>query len=435
MYKSVWLRYILIGACILLFVPVFIETLNFLSTNGNTDLKCRAIASRVQAAGKDPYFYKWNPADGEYLLDPNDNPRIDVNGNVVTPAMLWLLLPIHALHFETTQLVFFAIQYLAMAGIFFFLFLNYKRSAILPFAIVFISLICSNIWVMHVERGQVYILFTLFFTICWWLYTQQATRYIFLSGFLAGLTIFFRPFAMVLGAGFVLSWKKHWIYGMITGVLFGLLIFVAPKPSTWQQYLTAMTTYQHLQMNPGANVANPVFNEIPKVVEGKSNYNIATQFQVHSFTGINQYATRFHFPYTPAISMLVYGLTCLSLIALFLWRQRRYPFSINQIFLFGLLLYFLTEYIIISPRSAYNAIQWIFPAFLIIQSRLTDTKLVILTTLSLLLLNGAILNHSRIAGLGEPMLLVILCYATFTREPLNPNAKWEKPQSILPAQS
>lgn len=435
MYKSVWLRYILIGACILLFVPVFIETLNYLSSNGSTDLKCRAIASRVQAAGKDPYFYKWNPADGEYLLDPNDDPKIDVNGNVVTPAMLWLLLPVHALHFKTTQFVFFAIQYLALAGIFFFLFRNYGKSAILPFAIVFTTLICSNIWVMHVERGQVYILFTLLFTIIWWLYTQQATRYIFLSGFLAGLTIFLRPFALVLGAGFILSWKKHWIYGMITGVFFSLLIFVAPKPSTWQQYLAAMTTYQHLQMNPGSNVANPVFHQIPKVVEGKSNYYIATEFQVHSFTGLNRYASRFNFPYTPATSIAIYAITCLTLAGLFLWRQRRAAFSINQLFLFGLLLYFLTEYIIISPRSAYNAIQWIFPAFLIIQSRLSNPRLVILTTISLLLLNGAILNHSRIAGLGEPMLLLILCYATFTREPLNPNAKWEKPHSILPAQS
>lgn len=430
-----WLRYILIGACILFFIPVFIETLNYLSSNGSTDLKCRAIASRLQAAGKDPYFYKWHPADGEYFLDPNDSPGIDVNGNVVTPAMLWLLLPVHALHFKTTQVLFFAIQYLAVAGIFFFLFLNYRKSAILPFSIVFISLICSNIWVMHVERGQVYILYTLLFTICWWLYTLQATRYIFLSGFLSGLTIFFRPFAAVLGAGFVLSGKKHWTFGMITGILFGLLIFVAPKPSTWQQYLSAMTTYQHLQMHGGPNVDNPVFHSIPKVVEGKSNYNIATEFQVHSFTGLSKYARRFHFPYTPAISMLVYAFTCLTLTCLFLWRQRRAPFSVNQLFLFGLLLYFLTEYIIISPRSAYNAIQWIFPAFLIMQSRITIPNLVILTTLSLLLLNGAIINHSRIAGIGEPMLLVILCYATFTREPLNPNAKWEKPHSILPAQN
>lgn len=206
--------------------------------SGGTDLRNRVVGSRLMGRGYSPYFYKWHPADGERLLDPNDIRERLVNGNTVTPAVLTVMYPLTFPDYPQIRFIWTTIELLTVLAIIWMMLSRFRgNSPLTAAAIVILGIWAGDYWFMHVERGQIHIFYILFFASMYFIYTSKWNYAEFISGFIGGLFIFFRPFASMIVLGFLLQGKIKWLKGWVTGIGTGLLIFVAPHPAVWKDYL------------------------------------------------------------------------------------------------------------------------------------------------------------------------------------------------------
>lgn len=418
MNKANIIRLLVIALLFLLFLPVLKQSWHYTQDNGAVDLRCRVVGARLLSHGEDPYFYKWKPADGDYYLDPNDSPARLVNGNVSTPGMLWLFSPLYSLHYNTIHLIWLALQYLSLAACFALLLKQFRpQYKLIPLGLLLLGLFTSGNWLMHVERGQIYIFYALLLTLIWWLY-QKGTRYsVFISGFLTSVFIFLRPFALVICAGMLFTRSRQWFAGTITGMFTCFMLFVLPAPSAWEQYFAAMKEYQRISMSKGAVITANEIPTIPSIIEGSAVLQNYSHFQTHALSAFYVYASRLHLPYTPTISLLLFSLIVLALCMAFYFRQRQQPVSTTEIFLLCWLLYWSAEWLMISPRGPYNIVQWIFPLFLVLSARLFQPVFIIMIVTALVLQHNLLFSHPLAAAAGELLLAAAVLFAIFTKVP------------------
>ncbi|HVK48629.1 MAG TPA: glycosyltransferase family 87 protein [Pseudobacter sp.] len=432
MNKANITRLLVITLLILLFLPVLKQSWDDTQNNGAVDLRCRVVGARLLTNGQDPYFYKWKPADGEYFLDPNDQFTRRVNGNVSTPGMLWLLSPLYSLNYNTIHILWLIFQYLALAACFALLLQQLPRQyRLMPLALVSLGLFTSGNWLMHVERGQIYIFYALLFSLIWWLYQKGSRFSIFFSGFLTAVFIFLRPFALIICAGMLFTRSRQWFAGTVTGMLTCLILFVSPAPSAWKQYFAAMKEYQHITLTKETVITGTEKPVIPAIIEGSAVLQNHSHFQTFALPSFYIYANRLHIPYTPAISIMLLGLTTLALCIAFYFRQRAELISTSHIFLLCWLLYWSAECLMISPRGPYNFVQWIFPLLLVLRTRSFQPAFVIAIASGLILQHSLLFSHALIAATGELILAATVLFAIFTKEPTT-IPKWVKPHPPSP---
>jgi hypothetical protein len=82
-----------------------------------------------------------------------------------------------------------------------------RNFPLFPAAIVILGLLSSDYWFHMMERGQITIFYSLFFASMYYLYTDKSKYAEYISGFLGGLFIFFRPFAVFVALGFLIHGK------------------------------------------------------------------------------------------------------------------------------------------------------------------------------------------------------------------------------------
>jgi hypothetical protein len=360
-------RNIAILITVLLTIILAAKSLYFTVNYGGTDLRCRIVGSRLTNTHKSPYSYKWNAADGERYLDPNDQRDRTINGNVATPAILYAINPLAQLPYKNIRLIWTIIQFAVIA---ISLWLLYKAdkstnlpSYLSPVIIIILSFVCSDLWLYNIERGQVYTLYVLFFSLIYWTYTKSWKFSRFLSGFISGVFVFFRPTAILFLAGFLIKRQYKFVAGALAGIVIGGALFVLPNLSHWKQYGRAMDDFSKYYTGHGVPVSSsPV--EIPSIVEGTNNMTIYRDFTSGGMGTLYDYVSKVGIPLDTTKSIILFFVVIGLLSFFFLKGTAAEENSTDELFLFGFLLYILSEIFIIAPRAGYSVIQWIFPLFI-----------------------------------------------------------------------
>jgi hypothetical protein len=395
-----------------------IMSFHYSEVSGGTDLRNRIVGARAMGKGYSPYFYKWNPADGERLLDPNDQPARLVNGNTVTPAMLYILYPLSFLNYSAIRLIWTILQILAAILIVWMMLRRYEGDSPLTSAgIVVLGLLASDYWFMHIDRGQVYVFFALLFSFVYYTYTAKWKNARFISGFIAGLFIFLRPFAGIIGLGFLLHGKMNWVRGCIMGVITGTIFFVLPNPAVWQDYFRAMKEYgnEYLAKGPVIQTAKESVN-LP-AIEGVKNLTVFGHFDVTSMPPVSGFLIKLGFYYSAFSSYLLCGFMLLILSIFFSWMKSHS--TTVKLFLFSYLVYMIPSLFLLNWPGPYNLIEWAFPLFLIVQHiQQRSIQMILLLTALLFLHNDPFPFHFQ-ALCAEIILFLLLMYIIFSKPKVN----------------
>jgi hypothetical protein len=405
-------RYIII--CITLGFVALTVAKSFLlaKQHGLVDLRTRIVGTRLITTEHSPYFYKWDRADGERYLDPIDEAGRLVNGNVVTPATMMVMYPLSKLDYPRIAIIWTALQLLAGFIIIYLLFRQKTISVtITQSALIVLGLICSDYWFYNIESGQIYIFYTLFFAAMYKAYISTWKHNHFISGFIGGLFIFFRPVVAIFGLSFLLHWKPKWIIGCIAGAGVGFLVFVLPQWSLWQDYLAAMQAYSNEIFGTAQPITNVVEPLKPDIIEGAANLRIYSELDLGRLDILYHFFQRFGITITYAHCVILLLVAVLGL-SFFFYRQRKSSSPV-KLFLFGFLLYMVAELFMPAPRQVYNVIQWLFPLSLIyLYSKKNIPVLVILIT-GLLLLHHFPFPFAQQGKLAELIFLGLTFYCIY----------------------
>jgi hypothetical protein len=371
---------------ILLFLTIA-KGFNYTNKFGGTDLRCRTVGSRLLGTDKSPYFYKWDSSGGEFYLDPNDTPTRPVNGNVSTPAMLYMVYPVSILPYTLVRWTWMVLQFfIAFFALFLILKGSPNQAKLKAAIIVTVGLVCTDIWLLHIERGQVYIIYVLFFAMMYWLFNSTWKHGEFFSGLTGGLFFFFRPLSVVVSLGFLLQRRIKWILGYGIGLIFGGLVFVLPSSSLWREYFKAMNEYTNITMGKGQKIDPPRELIKPVIIEGQQNLGEYISPNIQHLKPIYEGLKNLGIIISKKQSILLYSAVLVILCFPLLRRKKALP--PYKLFLLGFISYFAAELFLVAPRSGYSVIEWIFPVTLIcLQPRLNKKILILLITGLLLIHN------------------------------------------------
>ncbi len=159
------------GWLLLLITIIFLpQWQHFDSLINNTiapDLLLRTIGSRLQTAEMPMYQYQWQQGDPVEWLNLYPDLRVGLNGVISTPFTLWLLKPISTLNYCDLKIIW---SYLQEFFLFASVWLSCKIFQKLINQIVFLILasiffIYDTKWLLHLYNGQIYIVYTFFFSL------------------------------------------------------------------------------------------------------------------------------------------------------------------------------------------------------------------------------------------------------------------------------
>jgi len=379
---------------------------------GGIDLRQRVVAARVLDSRESPYFFKWSPGQSERLIDENVRKYLDINGVTVAPGGLYVQQLFSLLNYPLLRIAWSVFQYLLIITIFIYFLCNEKVSANNKFLIVSIGgiyFLCSPIWYLNIERGQIYILYAFLFSSIFFLYQARQKFLEFISGLLIAIAIYCRPTFAVLLIPLILFYKRAPIFGFICAAI-PLLFHAISHLSLWKDYFTAVETFTGFRKIPASfSESNVIY---PAVIEGAKNLGLyKNDFICGGLRPLDQWFVLFHFQPASWFYVLCYIISAIGLIIIFrkiLWQRNFF-----SIFLFSFLLYMLAEYILPAPRGAYNLIQWILPVLLMLAANFRNRYYVIFVITGLSFINGFPFYFPFVHDVGE--LILIFCLLHFIR--------------------
>lgn len=381
-------RYIILGITSVFVMLTILKSFILTNQYGGADLRTRVVASRLITTPYSPYFYKWNPDDGPLYLDPLDVKARKVNGNVVTPAVLIAMYPLSKLSYPVIHMLWTVLLILTGLATVYMMCKNIdSNTTVIASSFMLLGLVCSEIWLYNIERGQMYIFYAFLFAIMYRCYNSTWKYNAFMSGFIGGFFILFRPFAIVLGLPFLLHGKWKWVLGCLTGFLIGCAIFVLPRPGLWQDYYYAMQEYVQEHFAGGPVQASPdELSDKPTMIEGMTNLTEYSDFNVARLETAHQYLKKVGITINETHSLILYAITVLVL-GLFFFRLRKKHSTASTLFLFGFLLFILAELFSATDRGAYNLVMWLFPLSIVCVQARYNTPVLIILALGLLFLH------------------------------------------------
>jgi hypothetical protein len=363
-----------------------------LSNLGN-DLRNRIVGSRLLLTDYSPYYYRWQQGHDIKLLDPFDTVKLrKVNGCTIPPSMLLLYLPIAKINdYKVITKVWFFIEYLSIIYMFFLFFRKtkgfYKKS--LLFSAVFFFTIISS-WHYHVSSGQLYILYPVFLTITYQVYSSKLKNKSIITGILLSIFSFLRfPFALSF-IPFLFNKNKKVLIGGFYGFLLSIVILTSfTKMSHWQDFFKAMKDWDKWNMEYlDITMKNTPIDEknahypYPKKMEGVN--TIKTSPKIYSTDYSIQHLVKFFFDYVIDAKILILSFFMFSSMILFLLRKKIMDLNDVEIFLFAAFLIIFSEEFFPARRLNYYFIEWIFPISLLISNLKNNIKSIYCSALILI---------------------------------------------------
>jgi hypothetical protein len=390
---------------------------------GGIDLRTRVVGTRVFLAGKDPYFFNWKPGMPDTLLDPLVEPNAKGSRLTVPPSVLLLHAPFANQTYFQQKIIWLGIQWLSLILIILIFALTSKslRHLYLIF-IVSLFFIYSFFWRFHVERSQLYILYTCLLALSWVTYRARNNLLKYLSGLTLGFTICLRPPAIFVLIPFIVHRRLSMLVGAALGILLGLALPVSLSGlSIWNSYASSMKNItQHLSIHKipdNINAGNTIIKNEPylKIIEGlnvaSQNNNIPAVNTALQKNLMNLGLDNIH-ELQNSILILYLILFCIFLI-----KNHRKLINSNLIFLQGIVAYLIVEFIIPSPRYSYNDVQWLLPLLLILNEikeiRFLTSQATILLIISLFLCVGAFLWIPKFLLISIFMMTIYVVSTTY----------------------
>ncbi len=392
----------------LLFIGSIVKSTYYTINYGGVDLRQRIVGARMISHDQSPYFGKWSPGQSERLMDPNLNRHDSINGVTVAPGTLYILYLFSGLSYFLIRILWALFQYILIGYIFLYFFSRTEASK--KFLLVFICsvfFLSSSIWFLHIERGQVYILYAFFFTLLYQLYCRQKKLAFFFAGFLLAFAIYCRPTFIVLLIPFLFI-KNRWLFIGFICCGFLLMIDVYFHFNWWRDYSIAMSVFTGFT-NEAA--ANPIVQQFPKVIEGMDNLTkYKTDFSCGGIKPIHIWIENFIMA-SSYLYLTIYAFVVILLVLIFKNKLQQYKPA--SLFLFGFALYIIAEYIMPAPRGAYNLIQWIFPVLLLLKENFLTPLRLVLLMFALCLVTNYPYYLPFLQDLGELILLFCLLGSLF----------------------
>jgi len=381
----------------ILIFSIIIATLGFITDFKNTfkyggmDLRNRVIGARLLIDGADPYYHKWDETMSERFLDPHDCPLAPVNRVTVPPTVLTLHSIIASLHYKIQRIIWFIFQWvLFLLSLVLFsksTKLKYKSKLIWIIGLFFIS--GSYYWRLHVEKGQIYILYVFLITLSFWLSQQNFKTSSFLSGFFIGLTASLRPPVIFMSIPLFIYKKWKLLLGNIIGLMMGLSSsFILGNISVWKKYSSAMQIWGKIHLGIISR-RHDGFSQIS--AEGLDNLTILADIPLHDSSLQYVFKTFLGISLSSNLLIIFLGFSILF-FSIFMYNSRNKHVSIGNVFLIGITLVFLCEFFIPAARLSYNDIIWLIPLSLIIINY--DLIKLLLNPVSVLLLLSIIFSTS-----------------------------------------
>lgn len=359
------------------------------------DLRNRVVGSRLQADGKSPYFYQWNPQDGSRYYDPPVILNTTFSPNTATPFFNSIFSPVANFSQHAISFYWLVFQYLAMlmlVGILFLLQTNkFKRYAILVSATL---LLYSNTWLNLIETGQYYLLMSLLIALIYFCLKKYQTNAFWLlpAGLFVAFLIGIKPttglLLLPLCIYFFYSKTKLGHIGLFFSPLIIITIFCVAnsrQQSLWSSYFSFVdkNIEWHLQTNTPQKII--LKDSAYTILEGWD-YN-KVEFEKKRTP---QYSKRENgnifllFPKQFTVAQkkaLLSSLLLVCCIVLTFFFVKRGEIDINSVFFFAIVLLLLSDFLMPVFRHQYYAVQWFFPALLFVAINKNKQAMVLIFTL------------------------------------------------------
>jgi hypothetical protein len=359
---------------------------------GGIDLRTRVVGARVLLDGEDPYFFNWRPGMPDTLVDPQVQPNAKNSRLTVTPTALILHLPFAKNTYLSQKILWLIFQWIAFSTII-IIFLIQSNSLGKSYLIWILSVFFaySFFWKLHIERSQLYIFYVALLSISLFIYEKGNPILRNLSGLIIGFTICLRPTVALVLLPFIFRRKWSVCFGSAFGIVLGFLIpILSSGVFIWESYFFSMgdvAKYLGAHKVSGIDFGDSITGYIyPNVIEKLNFVSLSKDIpdtnsslqNVLMMTGLDETH------YIQGIIVLLF----LILSTIVSFRLAKRALSNNLIFLQGIVIYLLSEFILPSPRYSYNDVQWILPLLLIIHG-VKDLR--ILFNWSIILLMGSLL--------------------------------------------
>lgn len=329
---------------------------------GGTDLRVRMVGSRLMASGFDPYFTKWQPGMSQYLCDPNDTYDRPINGVTITPFVLWLQLPLAHLPYATIRMLWWGIQQLLFLFVIAVCMYAYRYSVIAMVAIAGCAAVLTShpAWLMHFERGQIYLLYAAWVAVLFAIWHRNGKYITATAGAWLALGILLRPTLILFavpaffhaGTGF----KKIVLIGSFCLALATLLL-LSNTWLLWKPYFSAMQLYINQEVH-GLQFPKTAAPLRPTLIEGTTNL---THFKkippVNYVWSLNIYLAE-NGIWPGRKVYVLFGLCLSTLLVLLTYVKTRFRLGAEQVLMSGMLLYLIIE--VSQPlRAPYNLVVWL----------------------------------------------------------------------------
>ena len=353
---------------ILLIFAIFLSITGFFTDVSNTvkfggvDLRNRVVGARLLKKDIDPYYYKWKEGDPVELLDPRDKVNSKVNMVTVPPSMLLLMSPFVDIKYNIQRVIWLIMQwFLLLLSIFFFsqtFSTSITKKMVWIIGLFFIG--SSFFWRLHIERGQIYILYVMLISMSYFFNDLKIKPNELWSGIIIGFAIVLRPPLLLLPMLFLFYKKWKVILGTIIGAI--LTLSICLLVSGWQVWLSYFSAMRIHGLNHLHGLQQIVSHYPYQNIEGISNlYGLANiPIADTSLQGLFK-----------SIGVLVPGnilmlgfILFLILIVSYLLKQK-IRLSTELIFLFASFLIFISDFFLPAARYSYNNVM-LLPFILII---------------------------------------------------------------------
>lgn len=332
---------------------------------GGVDLRDKVVGARSIVEGRSLYFDPWRPGEPERFADPMVPPGAEMTRYTGTPFQALVMAPLGALSFRQARLVWLFVQYgllllaiilahraFAMPG---------RDTVIATTAIAFV-LLASTSWHLHVERGQVYVIFTFLIAA---LFSALAQNRMGMAGVLCTLLVLFKPTyaVMLLPLVLRLTWRMAaGAAGTIAGMV-GLFALLPNGLRAWVEYRDAMTIWSGLIGRGEPPSMAPDAFVYPETIEGLANlgHHHPMEFENGSI-GTILYAKGLLLP-----GWMPYAVLVAILLFAGLWYGRSLLRAGRaELLLLGFCCWTVLMMLLPVPRFDYQLVHWTAPVIFLL---------------------------------------------------------------------
>lgn len=357
--RSIPSRTVLLALLIALSGLSFLLDLHLTRKYGGVDLRDKIVAARSLMEGHKLYEDPWRPGEDERLADPMVPVGSSITRYTGTPFQALVLAPLGMLPFKTLRLAWLVIQYALLFLIALLMYRSFPPSDahVASMVLLLVLFMGSSSWHLHVERGQVYLIFAAL--IAGLFMGLRKGKHLLFGVFAMALILFKPTYGILLLPLALRSTRRMWAgAGMLLALVAVVFLFLPRGLQPWPEYLAAMEGWAAQAVEGEPAIADPQAFAYPSIIEGSSNLTAfhAMEFENSSITSI-LYSWNIPLP-----TWLPGAAFALFLIAVFLVLGRgALTADRSDLLLLGFCCWTVLMIILPVPRFDYQVVHWVAP--------------------------------------------------------------------------